>query len=192
MIDSLDYYNTLVEIWRHQDTSFWASLNIFLIIEGMMIVAFFQAKGIEQNGENLGFYILIFGIFITIVWLFSGNRRKYAIRLTSLQGRCLEEKIFTEELGIINKIPTGNVKDYFPMFFTGNHAFFTPLKKSSLKPHEEEIKAYVNNIIKSPKTLKEKIKYFDRCLMRWSESNIMTIWIPLAFLIIWIVFYFYD
>ncbi len=180
-ISNFDYYSRLIDIWSHQDESFWTSYNIFLVMQGIIIVAIFQAYSVEKVGHFIAVIIAVFGFLITIAWLYSGNRRKAAIRLTSQQARYLEKKIFLDELKMDNNEPAGDVTDYFPMFFSGNRAVFShpPI---TLEPYELKIKEYYNSNLKQG--CRGKI---NRHFSSKSESDIMTLWVPFLFIIIWVV-----
>ncbi len=174
--NDFDYYSKLADIWSSQADTYWTSYNIFLVIEGLILVAVFQAHSIDNSGSRLALVISLFGYIITLAWLLSGNRRLLALRITSQQARYLEVKLFGSELA------NGKVQDYFPMFFTSNYAIFKK-KVDGLKDHENEIREY----FKQEKGMinRTRLELWQNQLAGFSESNIMTLVTPMAFLTLW-------
>ncbi len=147
-----------------------------------------KPRASHRLGRILTSLIAVVGFLITLAWLFTGNRRKLAIRLTSRQARYLEKKIFSEELQWENGIPKGRVEDYFPMFFSGNRAVMASAD-FTLEPHEEKIKEHFSSTKTKPKTISGKI---DQHFSHNSESNVMTVWVPFLFLFAWAILFLWQ
>jgi len=168
------HYDSMISIWIHMDQSLWTSINIFLIIEGICFAATYTLAQASTWNELAFTAICLFGLVISIIWFVVGGRRKAALILIEHQARHLEKEIFSD------KIAGGVVEEYFPMYFTAAKAVFLNHRKVGLgvKPHEKKIRNHHLNSLRGGKL---------GISSRFSSMTAMTFWIPLVFLIIWII-----
>jgi hypothetical protein len=176
-IDLMEYYKILIEVWKEQNSSFWTSINVFLVMEGLLFTALFAVSSNADFGPLIIYCIAIVGIVLSLLWLFVSTRKKEALRLVGHQARVLERKLFAANIKNID-----DVEGYFSMFFSGNRAVF--LKRS---PGKERQKL---NYEEWEKKIDEYHESRYPSVNAWtdgySEYGVMTVFFPWVLISIWI------
>ena len=129
-----DYYCRLLDIWQHIDSQSWQGFNIFLAFEGATVAAFAAviAASFDHSARIAVLEIIsLLALMTTIMWMFAFNRRKEALRMIGHQARVLERAIFASEISAGRQPNACNnlKKGMFPMFFHGNRAIFSDMRK---------------------------------------------------------------
>ncbi len=164
------YYGKLVDIWEHEDTTFWTSVNVFLIAESILFVAVFSAVEFVED-LLLVVCISLVGFGVSLAWLLVGNRWRLALLLTNAQCRYLERELFAE------RIKKGSdVTKFVPMYFVANRAAFHGASDKT----EELIHQHCKEAIFNEVTVRENR------LGSFSFNLIVTTFLPVLFLLVWL------
>jgi hypothetical protein len=186
------YYSILVEIWSHEDRTFWTSVYVFLVAESILFVALLSS--LEAVGSLLFAALLGFlGYSVSLMWMLVGSRWREALLLVNAQCRCLEKELFHKRL-----VRTANPEHFFPMYFTANKAIFHPqsaaegrtmgiAENSQSKPLSEQLgEEEITHLIRSHYLKRPSMDPIrGRLLSSFSFSRIVTQYLPMVFLVAW-------
>ena len=89
----LTNYESIISIWRRTDESYWTSVNMFILIEGLLLAGYSQIIG---RPKQLLCVYCIAGILIGLIWLFVLNRKMAFSYIAEEVGRDLEKTTYSD------------------------------------------------------------------------------------------------
>ena len=66
-------YEIIISIWRRMDESYWTSVNIFILIIGLLLAGYSQ---IIDIAKQLLYVYCIAAILISLIWLFVLHKKR--------------------------------------------------------------------------------------------------------------------
>jgi hypothetical protein len=188
MLDIKDYYSELVTIWKGQYDAYWKSIDVFLVVQGILFVAIIQAV-IQIVHPIVALGISGIGLSFSIMWLYIGARKVVTLRLLEHQMRHLELELFEQRVTNLNSLRARSPKveseieaaidKVFPMYFIGARAVLLDRGRDQTKypsyPYEDEIKRH------HLKEIPDALSGFGGM----SRVKISTYGIPFSFLLPW-------
>ena len=191
------YYSDLLTIWVHQDEGYFTSVNVFLIMQGLLFVALYQIA-IAGLPSMIAAGLAAIGMTISVMWLFVSARKGAAILLLEHQLRHLEDEIFAKRQERVSSLKEAHadsrdidkaIEQIFPMYFRTARAVFLKNEKEKRKkkdnkkskkaipdlPFESEIEAHHQHELPDSAT-----GFGSR-----SSMKIISRWVPTMFLLIW-------
>jgi uncharacterized LabA/DUF88 family protein len=92
----LKNYEIIISIWRRMDESYWTSVNIFILIIGLLLAGYSQIIDIANIAKPLLYVYCIAAILISLIWLFVLHKKKAFVYLAEEVGRELEETMYSD------------------------------------------------------------------------------------------------
>ena len=192
MLDIKGYYSDFVRIWSDQYDAYWKSVNVFLIIQGILFAAVVQVviQKVDPIADpTIALAISCIGLPLSFMWLFIGKRKVVALQLMEHQLRHLELELFAKRVVNLESLKKQPPKDenkienaiekVFPMYFVGARAVLLRRdKKKSTHPsypYEKDIKKH------HLEEIPDALSGFGA----FSRIKIMTFGIPLLFVLSW-------
>lgn len=191
MLKAETYYSELVRIWISQTEAYWKSIDLFLVVQGILFVAVFQ---ILSDGLDVAYAlgIALIGLSFSVMWLVVCARKGVALRLLEHQLRHLEEEMFAERLETLAKAKNDDqnkkqelekaIEGVFPMYFVGARAVLLKRKGRRRElpsyPHEADMKSH---------HLREIHQDDLKGIGSISRFGITSYGVPITFLVAWII-----
>jgi len=89
----LTSYESVISIWKRMDESYWTSVNVFILIVGLLLAGYSQ---IIDKPKQLLYVYCIAGISICLIWLFVSHRKMAFTYIAEDVGRDLERTIYSD------------------------------------------------------------------------------------------------
>ncbi len=89
-------YEIIISIWRRMDESYWTSVNIFILIIGLLLAGYSQIIDIKTIAKPLLYVYCIAAILISLIWLFVLHRKKAFTYIVEEIGRELERTTYSD------------------------------------------------------------------------------------------------
>ena len=89
----LTSYESVISIWRRMDESYWTSVNVFILIVGLLLAGYSQIIG---KPKQLLYVYCVAGILICLIWLFVSHRKMAFTYIAEDVGRDLERIIYSD------------------------------------------------------------------------------------------------
>lgn len=86
-------YECIVSIWSRMDESYWTSVNVFILIVGLLLAGYSQIIG---KSKPLSYVYCTAGILICLIWLFILHKKIAFIYIAEDIGRNLERAIYSD------------------------------------------------------------------------------------------------
>ncbi len=177
------YYERLLDIWTHQDRTYWTSISTFLVVESILFVALFQSLDNATLDARIPSGISVLGLVVSLLWLLVSGRWRKGILLLENQLRHIELELFRKRLSTA----TG-VKGYFPMYFWGSRSVMLKGYDDQLMDFEIAMKEYYEETQVHPPQrfrFESLIRKMENGLSGWSSNRIITYVLPNAFMFAW-------
>jgi len=177
------YYSKLVDIWIHQDKTFWTSISTFLVVESILFVALFQALDVVETIRFLPAGLSLVGFFVSLLWLLVSSRWRRGILLLENQLRHMEMELFHSRI-----VDSNQAQNFFPMYFSGSRAVMFKGSETEFKDHEKQMRDYYEKMTGGDGqalSLEKLLRAMESGLSGWSSNRIVTYVLPLVFMLAW-------
>ena len=159
----LTNYESIISIWKRMDESYWTSVNVFILIVGLLLAGYSQ---IIEKPKPLLYVYCIAGILICLIWLFVSHKKMAFTYIAEDIGRQLEEIIYSD----LKKLPSG--KNFAGGFFTMSKNIFD---KDADKEIKDNSRQWLNDFFNCRKVF-----------TKVGSAKLMSFYLPIVMIVVWI------